>query len=151
MRLGEEDEARELDMKPLVSTEDVKLGAVGLASGTLSGLLGISSGVVIVPALVMVLGWNQKLAQGTALAMLLPPVSVMAVWEYYKVGQVRIEPAVFMIACFIPGSYLGGNLAQVLPAAQLTKFFGAFAMLLAVEMIRPRRDPNESGKKDQQK
>jgi uncharacterized membrane protein YfcA len=146
MRLGEEDEARELDMKPLVSTEDVKLGAVGLASGTLSGLLGISSGVVIVPALVMVLGWNQKLAQGTALAVSLPPL-----WEHYKVGQVRIEPAVFMIACFIPGSYLGGNLAQVLPAAQLTKFFGAFAMLLAVEMIRPRRDPNESGKKDQQK
>jgi uncharacterized membrane protein YfcA len=146
MRLGEEDEARERDMKPLVSTEDVKLGAVGLASGTLSRLLGISSGVVIVPALVMVLGWNQKLAQGTALAVSLPPL-----WEHYKVGQVRIEPAVVMIACFTPGSYLGGNLAQVLPAAQLTKFFGAFAMLLAVGMIRPRRDPNESGKKDQQK
>jgi uncharacterized membrane protein YfcA len=134
-------------MKSFVNTrENVKLGAVGLASGILSALLGISSGVVIVPALVMVLGWNQKLAQGTALAVSLPPLG-----EYYKVGQVRIEPAVVMIACFIPGSYLGGNLAQVLPAAQLTKFFGAFAMLLAVGMIRPRRDPNESGKKDQQK
>jgi uncharacterized protein len=137
---------RKPDMKSFVNTrENVKLGAVGLASGILSALLGISSGVVIVPALVMVLGWNQKLAQGTALAVSLPPLG-----EYYKVGQVRIEPAVVMIACFIPGSYLGGNLAQVLPAAQLTKFFGAFAMLLAVGMIRPRVDRNVSGKKDQQ-
>jgi uncharacterized protein len=142
---------RKPDMKSFVNTrENVRLGAIGLASGILSALLGISSGVVIVPALVMVLGWNQKVAQGTALAMLLPPVSVLAVWEYYKAEQIRIGPAILLITCFIPGSYLGGNLAQVLPAAQLTKFFGAFAMLLAVGMIRPRVDRNESGKKDQQ-
>jgi uncharacterized protein len=124
--------------------------ALSFMVGIIGGLLGIGGAIIIVPILVSFFAWPEKVAQGTALAMLLPPVSVLAVWEYYKAEQIRIGPAILLIACFIPGSYLGGNLAQVLPAAQLTKFFGAFAMLLAVGMIRPRVDRNVSGKKDQQ-
>jgi hypothetical protein len=124
--------------------------ALSFVVGIIGGLLGIGGAIIIVPVLVNFFAWPEKLAQGTALAMLLPPVSVLAVWAYYQAEQVRIGPAILMIACFLPGSYLGGNLAQILPAAQLTKFFGVFAMLLAVGMIRPRVDRNESGKKDQQ-
>ena len=61
---------------------------IGLAAGFLSGLVGIGGGIIMVPALVLVLGFTQKQAQGTSLGVLVLPVVALAVWQYYKQGQI---------------------------------------------------------------
>ena len=57
---------------------------IGLIAGILSGFLGIGGGVIIVPALIYICGFSQLKAQGTSLAILLPPVGILAFIEYYK-------------------------------------------------------------------
>jgi uncharacterized protein len=136
MRLGETDEVRKPDMKSFVNTrENVRLGAVGLASGILSGLLGISSGVVIVPALVMVLDWNQKLAQGTALAVSLPPLGIFAVMDYYHDGYVRLFPAALMSLGLLAGGSFGGKLAGKIHQDRLRRLFAAMLFLIGLKML----------------
>ena len=66
---------------------------IGLSAGLLSGLFGIGGGVLIVPALMYGLGFSQKMATGTSLAILLPPVGIAAVLEYYRHGAVDIKAA----------------------------------------------------------
>jgi hypothetical protein len=123
-------------MKLLISTrENARLGAIGLASGILSGLLGISSGVVIVPALVMILGWNQKLAQGTALAVSLPPVGIFAVMDYYGKGHVRLLPAALMSLGLLVGGYFGGKLAGKIHQDRLRRLFAAMLFLIGLKML----------------
>ena len=64
---------------------------IGLAAGFLSGLVGIGGGIIMVPALVLVLGFTQKQAQGTSLGVLVLPVVALAVWQYYKQGQINFN------------------------------------------------------------
>ena len=64
---------------------------LGLAAGTLSGLIGIGGGVIIVPALVFLFGLPQHQAQGTTLALLVPPIGILAAWTYYKQGFVDLR------------------------------------------------------------
>lgn len=68
-----------------------KIAAIGLAGGLMSGLLGVNGGLVLVPALVFILDWDQKQAQGTSLAATLPPVTILAVSDYYVQGQVNLR------------------------------------------------------------
>ena len=112
--------------------------ALAFVVGIVAALLGIGGAIIIVPILVYFLGWPEKLSQGTTLAMLLPPVSVLAVWQYYKARALRVGPAVIMAVFVLTGISLGGRLAQFVPAAGLTKVFGAFAVFLALRMILQR-------------
>ena len=61
---------------------------IGLAAGFMGGLVGIGGGVIIVPALVMLLGMSQHQAQGTSLMMILFPVGILGVLNYYKQGYI---------------------------------------------------------------
>ena len=70
---------------------------VGLAAGFLSGLIGIGGGVIIVPALVFFLGFTQKQAQGTSLGILLLPVGILAVMQYYKQGLICFSSSMIFI------------------------------------------------------
>jgi hypothetical protein len=113
----------------------VAIGTVGLAAGLLSGLLGISSGMVLVPGFVFFLGWNQRLAQGTALAVALPPIGLLAVLEYYQKGHVNFPVAIlFALGLFI-GGYFGGKLACRIPVQRLRQVFGAMLFLIGVKML----------------
>lgn len=58
--------------------------ALGVVAGVLSGLIGVGGGVIIVPALVLMFGLSQPEAQGTTLALLVPPIGILAAWTYYK-------------------------------------------------------------------
>ena len=73
---------------------------IGFSAGLLSGFFGVGGGIIIVPALVLVLGYSQHLAQGTSLTVLLLPIGIFAVYEYYKVGNVEIKAATFIV-CFL--------------------------------------------------
>ena len=108
---------------------------IGLASGMLSGLVGIGGGIVIVPALVLFLGYSQKLAQGTSLGILLLPVGILAVIQFYKAGYVDI-PVVLVVAIgFIAGSYFGSRIALSLPQDTVKKIFAIFLLIMAIKML----------------
>ena len=108
---------------------------LGLVAGVLGGLVGIGGGTIIVPALVFLFGFAQHKAQGTTLALLVPPIGILAAWTYYKQGFVDIKAAAFICLGFFLGGLLGARIATGLPAQVLTKIFGVFLLVIAIKMI----------------
>jgi uncharacterized protein len=121
-------------MKMSVSTIIILL-IIGMITGVMAGMLGIGGGLVVIPALVMVMGMSQQSAQGTSLAMMLPPIGILAAYNYYKAGHVDIKFALLLAFAFIIGSYFGSRIAVKLPQEVLKKIFGAFLLLVAVKML----------------
>jgi uncharacterized membrane protein YfcA len=108
---------------------------LGLAAGTLSGLVGIGGGILIVPALVFLFGFSQQQAQGTTLALLVPPIGILAAWTYYKHGFVDIRVAAIIAVGFIAGGLLGARFATGISNDILGKIFGVFLVLVGMKMI----------------
>jgi len=108
---------------------------LGVFAGWLSGLVGIGGGVVIVPALVFLFNFSQQQAQGTTLALLVPPIGILAAWSYYKQGFVDLKIAVLVCLGFVIGSLLGAKLALQLSTHVLSKTFGVFLLAIAMKMI----------------
>ena len=80
---------------------------LGLVVGVLVGLLGIGGGVVLVPAMVYLLHYDQHLAQGTSLFILLPPIGLGALLQYWKNEQVDLRAGVYCAVGFLLGGYGG--------------------------------------------
>jgi hypothetical protein len=108
---------------------------LGLVAGFFGGLIGIGGGIIIVPALVFLFGLSQHQAQGTTLALLVPPIGLLAAWTYYKQGYVDLKIAIFICIGFFLGGLLGAKLATGLPSAVLEKIFGVALLLIALKMI----------------
>ena len=108
---------------------------LGLVSGVVSGLIGIGGGIVIVPALVFIFGLTQHQAQGTTLALLVPPIGLLAAWTYYKQGYVDLKIAALVCLGFFFGGLFGAKLAVGLSNNVLRKAFGAALLLVAAKMI----------------
>jgi uncharacterized protein len=109
--------------------------ALGLFSGVLSGLIGVGGGVVIVPALVFIFGLSQHQAQGTTLALLVPPIGILAAWEYYKQGYVDLRVAALVCLGFLFGGLLGGKLAVTVSERALRRIFGGCIFLISLKMM----------------
>src|SRR4030067_3743508 len=109
--------------------------ALGLAAGVLSGLVGIGGGILVVPALAFFFGYTQHQAQGTTLAMMVPPIGILAAIEYWKGGAVDIPAAALLCAGFLFGGLLGGRLALSLSSASLEKVFGLVLLAVSLRMI----------------
>lgn len=108
---------------------------IGLTAGIISGLIGIGGGVIIVPALIYLLGFSQHQAQGTTLALLVPPIGILAAWTYYRQGYVDLKVAIFVCLGFFVGGLLGAKVAVGLPCEVLQKLFGVAMLLIALRMI----------------
>lgn len=108
---------------------------LGLFTGCLSGLIGLGGGVVIVPALVFLFGLSQQTAQGTTLALMVPPIGLLAAYQYYKNGHVDIRIALLIIVGFVIGSIFGAKFALHIPTGVLTKIFGISLLLISLKMI----------------
>jgi uncharacterized membrane protein YfcA len=119
----------------MTGTTIILLILIGLAAGFLSGLIGIGGGVLIVPALVIFLGFSQKLAQGTSLGILLLPVGIFAVMNYYKQGYLNVNYVAIMAVTFVVGGFLGSKLALSLSDEKMKKIFAVVMMLIAVKML----------------
>ncbi len=108
---------------------------LGIVVGTLAGLLGIGGAIFVVPVLIYVYGWEQHLAQGTTLAMLIPPIGILAAWKYYEAGHVDLKVAGLLCIGFFAGGYFGAWIANQLSADTLRKIFGVAMLLIALKMI----------------
>jgi uncharacterized protein len=98
---------------------------LGLITGVISGLIGIGGGVILTPALVYLFGFSQHAAQGTTLALLVPPVSLLAAWTYYQKGNVDLKVAAIVFIGFFIGGYFGAKLAIQLSDFWLRRIFGS--------------------------
>jgi len=108
---------------------------IGIITGVMAGMLGIGGAIIMIPALVFLLGISQQTAQGTSLAVMLPPVGIIAAYNYYKAGHVNIRFAIILAVFFLVGSYFGSRLALNIPQAALKKIFGVLLLLVAAKML----------------
>jgi uncharacterized membrane protein YfcA len=113
----------------------ILLVGVGLLAGTLSGLVGVGGGIVIVPALVLLLGFSQHQAQGTSLGLLLLPVGIFAVINYYNKGFVDLKVVAIMCVAFVAGGWLGSKLALNLSEDVVKKIFAIVLFYTAIKMM----------------
>jgi len=108
---------------------------IGIITGVMAGMLGIGGAIIMIPALVFLLGISKQSAQGTSLAVMLPPVGIIAAYNYYKAGQVNIRFAIVLAVFFLVGSYFGSKLALTIPQNVLKKIFGVLLLLVAAKML----------------
>jgi len=108
---------------------------IGILTGAMAGMLGIGGAIIMIPALVFFMGFTQQTAQGTSLAVMLPPIGILAAYNYYKAGQVNIKFALILAATFLIGSYFGSKFALTLPQPVLKKIFGVLLLLVAAKML----------------
>jgi len=105
---------------------------LGVVAGIMVGLLGIGGGIVLVPAMVHVLHMDQHLAQGTSLFILLPPIGLGALRQYWKAGNVDLRAGILCATGMLFGAYIGGKIAVPMSTQMLKAFFGGFLMFSAV-------------------
>jgi uncharacterized membrane protein YfcA len=127
---------------------------VGLLAGILSSMVGIGGGLIIVPALVLIFGFSQKMAQGTSLAMLLPPIGILGVMVYHKQGNVHWSYALILVVSFVLGSYFGAKWIQGLNSLTIKRIFAIFMIVVAVKYLffeKPKNDEGIKGVKEMKK
>lgn len=108
---------------------------IGAITGLMAGMLGIGGAIIMIPALVYLMGFSQHMAQGTSLAVMLPPIGIFAAYNYYKAGQANIKFALILAVAFIIGSYFGSKIALNIPQPFLKKIFGVLLLLVAAKML----------------
>jgi uncharacterized membrane protein YfcA len=108
---------------------------LGVLAGTLSGLVGIGGGVILVPALVFLFGFSQHSAQGTTLALMVPPIGILAAWTYYRQGHVDLKIAGFVCAGFLLGGLLGARFAAGMSNIMLERIFGLLLLFISLKML----------------
>jgi uncharacterized membrane protein YfcA len=113
----------------------IMLLVIGVVTGIMAGMLGIGGAIILIPAMVFFLGFSQQMAQGTSLAVMLPPIGIFAAFNYWKAGQVNIKFALILAVAFIVGSYFGSKFALNIPQNILKKIFGILLLLVAAKML----------------
>jgi uncharacterized membrane protein YfcA len=111
---------------------------IGLMAGILSGLVGVGGGIIMVPLFVIFLGLTQHNAQGLSLAVMLPPVTFLAVYNYHTAGtggniDWRIALAVSLL--FVVGGFIGSKIALQIDQKLLKRIFGVFMLIVAIKLI----------------
>ncbi|MEM6453048.1 MAG: sulfite exporter TauE/SafE family protein [Cyanobacteria bacterium P01_D01_bin.105] len=115
--------------------ETLLLLFLGLAVGAISGLIGIGGGVLFTPALVYLLGFSQHEAQGTTLALLVPPIGILGAWTYYQRGYVNLQAAALICVGFVLGGLIGAQFAVAVPPALLKRVFGSAMLGVSLKML----------------
>lgn len=108
---------------------------IGITAGILSGFIGIGGGIIIVPGLIYLLGFTQIQAQGTSLALMLPPIGILAFMHYYKAGNVDLKVAGVVAVTFVVGGFFGAKLAHKLDQNIVKIIFGAIMLLISIKLI----------------
>jgi uncharacterized membrane protein YfcA len=123
---------------------------VGIAAGILGGLVGVGGGIIIVPALVYFIGLSQKTAQGTSLGLIMLPVGIFGVLQYYKQGHVDFKVVGMLAIGFLAGSYFGSKFALSLSQETVKKIFAGLMIVIAVKMLffdKEKKENDQSSSK----
>jgi uncharacterized protein len=107
----------------------------GILAGFIAGGFGVGGGIIIVPALLFVFGLSQHEAQGTSFAVLLFPIGILGVWNYYKNGFVNMKFVIILVIAFVLGSYFGSLVSIHLPAKTLKKAFAILMLVVGTKML----------------
>jgi len=112
------------------------LMVLGICAGILSGTLGLGSGTLIIPALVLLFNFPQKSAQGTCLAVIVPMALVGAI-RYGMNPEIEVDIAKvgLLAAGAVAGAFLGTELARRLSSEVLRKSFAVFMVIVAAKML----------------
>lgn len=123
-------------MKMTISTIFILI-IIGLLAGILSGLIGIGGGIIMVPMFILFLGLNQYNAQGLSLAVMLPPVTFLAVYNYHTAGGGSIDWRVALIVSllFVIGGFIGSKIALQINQRTLKRIFGLVMLIVAIKLI----------------
>jgi uncharacterized protein len=113
----------------------ILLTIIGLIVGLFGGMFGVGGGVILIPALVYIIGMEQHTAQGTSVAIMLPPIGIAAAYTYYKAGHINIKYAIIIAITFIIGSYFGSKLAVILPDQVSKKIFAVIMFIISIKMF----------------
>ncbi|MFN8360676.1 MAG: sulfite exporter TauE/SafE family protein [Candidatus Kapaibacterium sp.] len=111
------------------------IALIGIVGGMLSGFLGLGGAVVIIPALVLFLGYSQQMAQGTTLLMLVMPVGSLAAYQYYKAGNADIKTAVILGVAFFISAFISAKYVSHIPQDILRKIFAVVLVMIAIKMF----------------
>jgi uncharacterized membrane protein YfcA len=112
--------------------------AMGLATGILSGLMGVGGGVILVPMLVILLGIPQHMAQGISMLVIIP-TAIAGIIHFVKDKLVNVRVATYLAVGAVAGSLISSNVVQYIPAADLKKVFGVFVFITGIRMIFPKQ------------
>ena len=108
---------------------------IGILAGLLSGVVGVGGGLIMIPLLIILLGLSQHQAQGTSLAVMLPPIGILAAINYHKAGFVEWEYAMIIAVTFIIGGYFGSKYAVSLRPEIVKRVFGIVMLIGALKII----------------
>ena len=108
---------------------------IGLLAGICSGFLGIGGGTLLIPVMIYMFGLTQHQAQGTTLALMIPPIGLLAALRYYQSGNVKISMAAFICIGFFVGGYFGAQLVHHVGDQALKKIFGIYLLCISIRMI----------------
>lgn len=108
---------------------------IGLTAGIFGGMVGLGGGVIMIPAMIFLLGMTQLEAQGTSLAIMLPPIGIFAAINYYKAGHIDWRYALIIAAAFTVGGYFGSKIALNIPADLVRKIFAISVIAIALRMF----------------
>lgn len=109
---------------------------IGVLAGILSGMIGVGGGIIIVPALVYFMGMSQHGAQGTSLALMLPPIGILAAMNYYKAGALNIKYALIISIAFILGGYIGSKISiSYVSEESMKRIFGIVMLIASIKLV----------------
>jgi uncharacterized membrane protein YfcA len=108
---------------------------LGLAAGFLSGLIGIGGGIILVPAMVLLLSMDQKTAQGTTLFLFMFPIGILGVYNYYKAGHVDHKTAFLIAITFVLGSWIGSKTALAIDTKLVKQIFGLSIIIIGIKLL----------------
>ena len=109
--------------------------AVGLVAGVFAGMFGIGGGLIIVPALLLLLKVKELEAIGTSLAALIPPVGLLGAAEYYRNGYINLRWAALIAVGLFLGAYFGARIMIGLPPVLIRRLYAAFLFVIATRML----------------
>lgn len=111
---------------------------IGFFAGVFGGFVGLGGGVIMIPALIYLLGLSQLEAQGTSLAVMLPPIGILAAMNYYKAGHLNWKYALIIAITFTIGGFFGSKIALEIPITTVKKIFGFVLLGISLNIILGR-------------
>jgi uncharacterized membrane protein YfcA len=114
---------------------NLTLLGIGLAAGVCAGIFGIGGGLIIVPALLLILKVPELEAIGTSLAALIPPVGLLGAAEYYRTGHMNLRYAALIAVGLFAGAYFGARIMIALPPTVVRRIYAGFLFVVATRML----------------